>query len=95
MQDMVRLLILQIQHHRYLIYQLMNGRRNFVDLSTSQWIVDLSTINDGDLQMRFLMNNAMGSNIVQPNYVRLILPGNPIIKKPDSMLTLRSGASYT
>ena len=70
-----------------------------VDLSLSQWNVDLTTVNDGNDEAKFedeiLMRNAMGPNIVQPNYVRLLLPGNHIIKKPDSVVTLRSGASYT
>ena len=44
-----------------------------VDLTTSQWIVELTTINDGDDEAKFVdeisMNNAMTSNVVQPNYV--------------------------
>ena len=55
-----------------------------VDLTISQWIVDLTTINDGDDEAKFAdeisMNNAMTSNVVQPNYVRLLLPGNLKIK---------------
>ena len=53
-----------------------------VDLSSSQWIVDDKA-------------KFAEENIVQPNYVRLFLLDHPIIKEPDSVLTLRSGASYT
>ena len=63
-----------------------------IDISTDeltpQLILDLT-------RDEILMNNVMGSNIVQPNYVRLLLPGNPKFKKPDSVRVLRNGAYRT